>query len=478
MSGRVIEPHPGPQTAFLSSRADICVYGGAAGGGKTLALLVDPLRWVHIAKFGAVIFRRTYPQIRVEGGMWDESMEIYPHCGGEPREHTLEWRFGSGARIKFGQLQHEHTKYEYKGAQIAVIGFDQLEEFSAGQFWYLLSRNRSTSGVKPYVRATCNPDASSWVKNLLGPWVDPEHPEYRAEPGELRYVTRDGDEVVFVGPDWRDEDGEPAKSLTFIPATIYDNPSLLGKDRSYLASLRALPFVERRRLLDGDWSVLAEGNLFRRQWFTVAEEVPAPERYEELVRSWDLAGTTATGSNDPDWTVGALVGLSEGVWYVLEVLRVRETAREVDRLMLQTAAADGQRVEILLQQDPGEAGKRAVEYFRRLLAGFVVSSSRPTGDKVVRARPLASAAEAGNVVLARGGWNREFIAECVAFPGGGHDDQVDAVSWALANIARPRGMVGAIGIPPGTKFMGSMSRGSGGGSVGRNASRYPPRRRR
>lgn len=431
MSAKVIEPHPGPQTAFLSSTADICVYGGAAGGGKTFALLMEPLRWVHVPGFGAVLFRRSYPQIRVEGGMWDESMDLYHHAGGDPREHVLEWRFPSGAKVKFGQLQHEHTKYEFKGAQIALIGFDQLEEFTAGQFWYLLSRNRSTSGVRSYTRATCNPDATSWVKDLLGPWVDGEHPLYGAKPGELLYVTRDGDEVVFVDADWRDEDGEPAKSLTFIPATIYDNPTLLANDRSYLASLRALPLVERRRLLEGDWSIMVEGNMFRREWWRIEERVPEVSQFRSIVRSWDLAGTAAAGSNDPDWTVGALVGLLDGVWYVLDIVRVRATARDVDQLMLQTAAMDGRGVDILLQQDPGEAGKRAVDYFKRLLVGHVVKSNRPTGDKVVRARPLASAAEAGNVVLARGEWNRAFVSECSMFPGRGHDDQVDAVSWAV-----------------------------------------------
>lgn len=184
----------------------------------------------------------------------------------------------------------------------------------------------------------------------------------------------------------------------------------------------------------------------------------------------------ATGSNDPDWTVGVLVRLLDGVWYVLEVVRVRE----VDRLMTQTAALDGQRVEILLQLDPGKAGKRAVEYFRRLLEGYVVSSDRPTGDKVVRARPLASAAEAGNVVLARGGWNRAFIAECVAFPGGGHDDQVDAATWAVVNVGRGGGSNrDAIGVPLGTKLLGGMNRvGRGAKAAGRIAARHPPRRRR
>src|SRR5947209_1730770 len=91
--GRIIGPQPGPQTAFLASPADIAIYGGAAGGGKSWALLLEPLRHVHVPDFGAVFFRRTGVQIRNEGGLWDESAKLYPHLGGRPREQALEWRF-------------------------------------------------------------------------------------------------------------------------------------------------------------------------------------------------------------------------------------------------------------------------------------------------------------------------------------------------------------------------------------------------
>jgi predicted phage terminase large subunit-like protein len=392
-------PHDGPQRAFVDSDADIVIYGGAAGGGKTAALLMTPVLKGHTnnSGFGAVIFRRILPDIKAAGGMWDESEVLYEPFGAVSRQDPLERCFPSGAKVTFAHLQHKKDRLHWKGSQIAYLAFDQLEEFEESQFWYLTSRNRSTCGVRPYIRATVNPDPDSWVKAFLAPWVDDRHPEYPFPPGEVRYFTRDGDSLVWVDADWRDPDGQPATSLTYIPATIHDNPTLLAGNPEYLA------------------------------------------RLETVGRSWDLAGTVERDGADPDWTVGAKVGYLDGVWYVLDIVRARASPAGVDRLMDQTALLDGASVEIHLQQDPGEVGQRAVEGHVRRLKGHVVRWRRPTGDKVTRAKPLASAAEAGNVVLVSGFWNRDFSNECVAFPGNGHDDQVDAVSWAFLVQAFPNG---------------------------------------
>ncbi len=152
-----IKPQAGPQAAFLSVEADIAIYGGAAGGGKSWALLAQPLRYVSNGGFGGVIFRRTTVQVRNEGGLWDESMKLYPKLGGKPKSHVLEWRFPSGASLSFAHLENDATVLNYQGAQMAFLGFDELTHFSEQQFWYMLSRNRSTSGVKPYVRARPTP---------------------------------------------------------------------------------------------------------------------------------------------------------------------------------------------------------------------------------------------------------------------------------------------------------------------------------
>ena len=159
-----IKPQSGPQEDFLATSADIAVYGGSAGAGKSFDLLLEPTRHIHIGDFNAVIFRRTYPQITNPGGLWDTSSEIYPSCGGVPKLSMLNWTFPSGAKIKFAHMQYEQDRYEWDGAQIPFIGFDQLEHFTWRQFFYMLSRNRSLCGVNPYVRATCNPDPDHWLR--------------------------------------------------------------------------------------------------------------------------------------------------------------------------------------------------------------------------------------------------------------------------------------------------------------------------
>src|SRR5258708_2599310 len=172
-SAATIAAQPGPQTEFLRSPADICIYGGAAGGGKTAGLILEPLRHVgRVANFTAVFFRRTMPQITNPGALWDESLNFYPQLGGAPHVRMREWRWPRGGKIKFSHLQFETTVYDWQGAQITLICFDELTHFSAHQFFYMVSRNRSTCGVRPYIRATCNPDSESWIADFLSWWID------------------------------------------------------------------------------------------------------------------------------------------------------------------------------------------------------------------------------------------------------------------------------------------------------------------
>ena len=191
---------PGPQTDFLRSPADICIYGGAAGGGKTVGLILEPLRHIRrVANFTAVFFRRTTPQITNPGALWDESLNFYPQVGGTPHLGAREWRWPRAGKIKFSHLQFETTVYDWQGAQITLICFDELTHFSAHQFFYMVSRNRSTCGVRPYIRATCNPDADSWVAEFLAWWIDQETgfplPE---RVGVLRYYIRVSDKIVWA----------------------------------------------------------------------------------------------------------------------------------------------------------------------------------------------------------------------------------------------------------------------------------------
>ena len=274
----VIRPNPGPQEMFLSCPADICIFGGAAGGGKTMGLLLEPIRYLDNSEYGFVMFRRTSPQITNEGGLWDKSMGLYSKLGGVPVTGHLTWRFPSGAKGSFRHLQYEENKYAWDGTEVAEFLFDELPHFTRTQFFYMLSRNRSTSGVKPAVRGSCNP-SPGWVKTFLAPWVDKSYCadieesvkrpwQKRAKSGEIRWFIVKEDAVVWVpagytqtivvGPVTR---SIPAKSICFIQSSVFDNPKLLDADPEYLVNLMSLPEVEQQRLLFGNWDIF-EGLYF------------------------------------------------------------------------------------------------------------------------------------------------------------------------------------------------------------------------
>lgn len=441
-----IRPQPGPQECFLSTPADIAVYGGSAGGGKTFSLLLEALRHTNNPRFGAVIFRRTTPQITNEGGLWDASTEIYSYAGATPKESTHEWMFPSGSRVKFAHMEYEKNRLDWQGAEIPFIGFDELSHFTAAQFWYMLSRNRSTCGIKPYIRATTNPDPDSFVAHLISWWIDQSTGLVIPErSGKLRWFVRENDCIIWA--DTRDEllkdnaTREP-KSFTFIHSSVYDNKILLQKDPGYLSNLKALSFVERGRLLEGNWAVRpAAGNYFKKEYFEVIDILPA---YRKSVRYWDRAASEKTeDGKDPDWTVGVKMGMDKkGMFYVEDVVRFQGTPLSVEKAIYNTATMDGPSCHIGIEQDPGQAGKAEAEYQIRNLAGFRVTAVPVHKDKITRAGPLSAQVEAGNVKMLRATWNQTYIQELANFPEGNKDDQVDASSGAFMMLAnRPHGHV-------------------------------------
>jgi predicted phage terminase large subunit-like protein len=431
-------PQPGPQEMFLETEADIAVYGGAAGGGKTFALLLEPLRNVHNKNFGAVVFRRTMPQIKNEGGLWDETMKVYPFMGAKPNSSEMYWRFPDGATVSFSHLEHEKDVLNWQGAQIPLIMFDELTHFTRRQFFYMLSRNRSTSGVRPYVRATTNPDKKSWLRGFIDWWLYPhDHPLHgQADPskaGVVRYFMVENDSVIWK--DRRDDFPNPelVKSFTFIPAKLTDNKILMKADPHYAANLMALPLVDRKKLQDGDWDAEDKpGELFQKKWFNVLPA--APTGLKKVVRYWERAATEPSERNpDPDWTRGLKMGLMEnGQLVVLDLVGCRSKPSGVETLIKNTASQDGKSIIIGFEEDPGQAGKMESQYFTKQLMGYRVEILKPTADKITRAKPVSSQAEVGNILVVQGAWNQVFFDELEAFPGGAHDDIVDTLSGAFA----------------------------------------------
>lgn len=444
-------PQPGPQEAFLSSPADIVVYGGAAGGGKTWALLMEPTRHIGNGGFGAVIFRRTYSEVTNEGGLWDESEQIYSYLQGKPVKGDLYWKFPSGAKVSFAHLQYDSDLSNYQGAQIPLICFDQLEHFTEKMWWYMLSRNRSTCGVRPYVRATANPEPG-WLADLLGWWIDQDGYANLERAGKVRWFVRYNEQVV-----WSDSLDELVAiypellplSMTFIPATVYDNKILLSKDPGYIAKLQAQTYVDRERLLGdpkrgGNWRVKpTAGTIFDRTWFKIVNEVPTGG---VVVRRWDFAATEKQiNKPDPDYSASCLMLLVGGGFYILDAtadqLGPAELERKFENLTRQDVARfkeEGRRYMARWEQEGGSAGKRESWRIVRSLAGIDAKGVPSTGDKLTRVKPLAVQAEAGNVYLLAGRWNERWLDHMHSQPDYPHDDEMDAAGGALQDLTGPR----------------------------------------
>ena len=460
----IIRPQKGKQELFLRSPADICIYGGAAGGGKTYAILLECLRHVNNPRFEAVILRQSRPQIMNAGGLYSTSQEIYPHLGAiSVLTPNIQWRFPSGAKITFAHMFYEKEKYNWQGSQIPLLIFDELTHFTESQFFYLFSRNRSTCGIKPYIRATCNPDGESWVAKFINWWIDPET-GYADESkcGKLRYFLRrnnlihwaDNREELYKTFDLHTvEERNEIKSVSFISAKLTDNAAMLKHNPGYLGSLKAMSEFDQEQLLNGNWKIRqSTGHYFKRSRVSILDTTPSD--ITRWVRAWDLAAT-APGENDTDeglpqamrtnnrkdssaYTAGVLIGKRKnGRVFVADVINVRENGADVRQLILNTAQSDTAlygRVTIRLPQDPGQAGKDQAQSFVRMLGGFSVSVALESGNKVTRAEPFSSQWLAGNVDIRKAEWNDDYFRQLENFPVGKLKDMVDASANAYLEL--------------------------------------------
>jgi len=445
-----LSPQEGAQTSFLATQADICIYGGAAGGGKTYGLLLEPLRHKNVEDFGAVIFRRNSIQIYNEGGLLDESLKLYSGIRGAELKKTPRplWSFGGKGRISFAHIDGDADLHKWQGSQICMIGFDELTHFTKKQFFYMLSRNRSTCGVTPYVRASCNADADSWVAEFIEWWIDQDTgypiPE---RSGVLRWMLRVDEAIHWADTKeelWErfnlktDEERQKPKSVTFIRSTLQDNKILMKSDPSYLANLEALPLVERERLLHGNWKIKpAAGMYFKRTQVGDRLDV-IPADIVKWVRGWDLAATSEDEGGDPAYTSGVLIGKRRnGRYIVADVINVRMDANDVRQLVKHTAQADKAkygRVRIRLPQDPGQAGKDQAKSYIKFLAGFSVTAIPESGSKETRAEPMASQWQGGNFDVLIAPWNDAYFSQLESFPSSKFKDMVDASSSAFSEL--------------------------------------------
>ena len=397
------------QAEFLLDEHPEVLFGGAAGPGKSIGLLMAAMMYVEESNYSALLLRRTYRDLALPEAIMDVAARWLHPTDAKWSNETKTWTFPHGATLTFGYLDNENDKYRYQGAAFDFVGFDELTQFTESQYTYLFSRiRRKKSSVIPSrMRATSNPGGigNEWVRD--------------------RFVRTD------------DVDRH------FIPAKMGDNPHL--DQIGYKEMLSKLDPVTRAQLEDGNWDIAATGEMFKREWIDIVDQAPQCTRY---IRRWDCAATEAKKGRDPDYTVGVLMGVLNGVYYVIDVQRFQKPPGEADEIMKQQAIIDGKNVSIREEQEPGSAGKKIISiHSRGIFEGYDYRGEPSTGDKVTRARPFSAACQNGNVKLVRGPWNNVYLWELEMFPNDGvHDDQVDGSSGAFNELSTVKNTINVSGM--------------------------------
>ena len=399
------------QLEFLALPGEEALFGGAAGGGKSQALLMAALQYVEKSDYSALLIRRTYRDLALPGALMDRSHEWLEGTGAHWNNIDKVWTFPSGATLTFGHISHARDKYQYQGAEFQFIGFDELTQFNYEDYSYLHSRLRRLEGstIPIRMRAASNPGGigHEWVKE--------------------RFIIGD---------------------KPFIPSRYTDNPYM--DTEAYSRSLDKLDNITRLQLKMGDWDAVPEGKVFRREWFARNMYHSIDEDIVSVMRFWDLAATYEEDPNKSagaDWTVGALLikGESERV-YLEDIIRFRLDPGEAEDRIIQVCRDDASRYgrnnyKVRVEQEGGASAKYVITSFSKKLAGLDFDGSYiPRKSKVDRARSFVGFIKHGNFkVQDNTVWFNDFVDEMASFPTKGvHDDQVDALTGGLNELLEIR----------------------------------------
>ena len=334
----VFRPNKGPQVDFLAAPEKEVLYGGAAGGGKSFAMLVDLLRYAANGNHRALLLRRTLAELTE---LVDQSRKLYPKAfpGSIFRESKNTWSFPSGATALFSYVDKDTDVTRYQGQSFTWIGIDELGQYPTPYVWdYLRSRLRTTDpNIETYMRASANPGGIGgwWLKRMF---VDP------AVPNEPFWATDiESKKILCYGPNHPLHPNKPLYQRRFIPARLTDNPFLM-ESGEYEAMLLSLPEVERRRLLEGDWDV-ADGAAFSE--FERAIHVVEPF---EVPYNWPRLRAADYGYSSPSCVLWGAVDWDGTIWiyrefydkgYTGEALAQIVNALEADDPLMQISVLDG-----------------------------------------------------------------------------------------------------------------------------------------
>lgn len=454
-----------------------------AGGGKSRICLTKNLDGIKDPSFRCVILRRYAPELSKQGGIIDESKNVYPHFTKIPYKVQAKlWEFPSGATIGFSAISCDDDLGSWQGSQLTRIMVDEAaDKWTEKQILFLQSRLRTVgSKIHPQLILTCNPDINSFLKS----WVDfslDEHTGVPVEGTEHRIRWFCVEDNVAKWADTPEECyrlyGEPKnliyahgmtheqmnkfskeektrlfmpKSFRFIPTGVFDNPYLLPPlNTSYLPSLLSQPYVNQLKFLHGSWTARESGSMyFNREWVKIVDHPPVNPTGR--IRSWDFAAEEKTKTNNPDFTAGVKLSRDKmGIYYVEDMVRFRARTNKVLETVIETAKADGiDECDVSIPIDPAASGKTAAHFYLKTLSenGIAAKTVQTTGhkSKLTRFKPFCALAESGSVCIVKGDWNEEFFKELEAFTGEKSDmrktkdDQVDCISDAFLLLSRQR----------------------------------------
>ena len=382
------------QAAFLAMPCREALYGGAAGGGKSIALLSSAVQFAETPGYSAILFRKTYRDLALPGGLIPESHLWFNGTDAYWQGTDHQWRFPSGATLSFGYLDEDNSRYRYQSSEFQFIGFDELTQHKMDNYLYLFSRLRKKAGVNiPLrMRAATNPGGvgHDWVKE--------------------RFMGSVGDR-------------------TFIPANLQDNPYLNHDE--YMESLNQLDAVTRQQLLYGDWDVVQEGGPLKRDWFQVIprNDFPAAAKFHDVIQIWD---TAFKEGQEADYSACVTLATFSGNYYVIDVTRGKMAWHSLVKTALDQFKQYRPRVLLVEEKASGISLIQALRGSTRLPV-VAVPAER---SKLARTTSISGIVEARRVFLPEGaGWVSDFLYECAAFPNGPHDDQVDALTHGIRYMA-------------------------------------------
>jgi phage terminase large subunit-like protein len=476
-------PQEGPQYVFATTSAEIAVIGGSPGGGKSVSLLYEGAKLTqlaHVRAMRATAFRRTEVALLKGGSLWDRATMMLPAFGGRVLrdDKSVVFEASSGRiedqhRIDFQHLHSVDSVREYDGSEQDLVIFDELQDFEESQFWYLVSRMRSTTGLRPRMRASCNAEPDSWLAKLLdgGGWIGEDGYIRPERSGVVRWFVRSEltDELEWFDSELEARAANPelgpeeVMSFTFVLARTSDNRRLSKHDPGYRGRMRNLLRRDRLRLFGesgedrgGNWlNQDVAGDFFALDAIRFVDAPPS--RIVRTARGWDFGSSEPTSKEpNPDWTEGARVSWCEGgEIYIEDVASAQLGPIATTRFVERVAERDGPLVEQAIFQDAGAAGKRDAETTAALLeelrlSARIVSSARRSNEtdpeparrsskkrersspaKQALAKPWALLAEQGRVYARRAEWNAKLRRQTHPFPNGKKDDLIDAISCAV-----------------------------------------------